>query len=97
LEPDVTALSSLELGDHGLLDAESRGELTLRQPAGVAQGNELLFDLHRLKFRLDRGGELRVILGALVEVSDGAGGLLDGPKTILQMGQLSNGSVGVGH
>jgi hypothetical protein len=46
--------------------------LALRQPAGVSQGDELLFNVHRLPFRLDSGGEIRVVFRALVDGSEGA-------------------------
>src|SRR5688572_4081707 len=59
LKADVASLAGFQLGDHRLLNAEFRGELSLRHSAGVAKSNEFLFDLHRLQFCFDCGGEIR--------------------------------------
>jgi hypothetical protein len=40
----------------------------------VSQGDELLFDTHRLEFGLDRGREPWIVFRALVNGSDGAVG-----------------------
>jgi hypothetical protein len=72
LKADIAALAGFQLGDHWLLNAEFRCELSLRQSAGVAKGNELLFDLHCLQFCFDCGGEIRIVFRALVDAGDGA-------------------------
>jgi hypothetical protein len=74
VKPDVSGLASFKLGNDRLLHAQFCGELALRQAAGVSQGDELLFNAHRLQFRLDGGREIRVVLGALVDGSNGTVG-----------------------
>jgi hypothetical protein len=48
LKPDVSGLAGFKLGNDRLLHSQSRGELALGQAAGVSQGDELLFNAHRL-------------------------------------------------
>ena len=72
LKADVASLAGFQLGDHRLLNAEFRGELSLRQSAGIAQRNEFLFDPHGLQFRVDSRREIRIVFRALVDGGDGA-------------------------
>lgn len=72
LKADVASLAGFQLGDHRLLDAEFRGELSLRHSAGVAKRNEFLIDLHRLQFRVDSRREIRIVFRALFDDGDGA-------------------------
>src|SRR5205085_244667 len=67
LQPDVSALTRFKLGNDRLPHAQFRGELTLRQSAGIAQGHKFLFNVHRLQFRLDGGGEIRVVFRAPID------------------------------
>jgi hypothetical protein len=71
LQPDVTRLASLKPGDHGLLDTEFRCELALRQSARMSQGDELLFNAHRLQLRLDGSGKIRVVFRPSIDGTNG--------------------------
>ena len=64
LKSDVPAFAGLELRDDRLRHTQFLCEVLGDNPLAFPQGDEPLFNTHRLKFRLDGGGELRVVLRA---------------------------------